>query len=787
MANKELTAKVKLDIKDAESKLERLNSLIKSINKAVTGHANTSQLEQSLTRQVIQAEKAKQATLKTAQQQERLTQEIGKSFIVEEKVTQAISKTAVEREKAKQAVSKTAQEVGKEYIVEERLNQVLQRGANIRRNTTVETNKTTNAVSNLNKELNRSNSSSSRLLGTMKRLASTYLGIMGMKAVTSTSDTITSTQNKLNALNGGNENLTQEQMDKMYVSSTKVRMDYTDMLANASKSMTLAGSAFKGNMDNAIRFQEIMAETYALGGASAPEMSTSMYQMIQALGSGTLQGDELRSVREGAPLAYQAIEQFAQGVYDTTDSLKDMASEGKITSDIVVAAIMDAGGRIDSQFKETAWTFEAVWKRIKSAAVKAFEPISAQLSEMLNKVANSGMFEKIELLFWNLAKVIQIVFALIEKTITWIGDNWNWLKYVVLFAVTAIVAYLAYMGYQAAVTAIKFAISWLTANSSLLLTIGIIALIVVALVWLANQCATVCDFIYQLCIGLAWAIVGVLAIVLVAYLATGAIMLSIPTLIALAVITVLLVIVAAFVKYTGEIVGGAYGIWEVFKNVINDIGVFFNNLWFNTVADFWNFVGAIISGLKDLEPAFNAIAELFGLEGVTLSGIITNIQDKEANARAKVKDYNGITAADAWKTGYEKGYQKGEDIQDSINGWKDKLSGFGLDGLGEKLGLDFGDSLPTLDDYQLTTDNFEGMANDVGDIKDSMELTNDELDYLRRLADMEWRNEFTTAEIRVDMTNNNTVNSERDLDGIVEYLSDVLRSEMTNVAYGTHY
>jgi hypothetical protein len=68
-----------------------------------------------------------------------------------------------------------------------------------------------------------------------------------------------------------------------------------------------------------------------------------------------------------------------------------------------------------------------------------------------------------------------------------------------------------------------------------------------------------------------------------------------------------------------------------------------------------------------------------------------------------------------------------------------------------------------------------------------MDLSNDDLDYLRKLADMEWRNEFTTAEIKVDMTNHNTVNGERDLDGIVSYLSDVLREEMTSVAYGVHY
>lgn len=730
MANKTLTATVKFETKSAERSLKNLAKKINDVQNAIN---------------------------KASKNNTKFTTQINKATTAQNRLTAAANKTASATEKINTANKKAV-----------------------------------NSANQLNRSYNSANRSASNLGTTIKRLAATYLGVMGMKAITSTSDTITSTQNKLNALNGNDKNLTQEQMDKMYVSSSKVRMDYTDMLSNASKSMTLAGGAFQNNMDNAIRFQEIMAETYALGGASAPEMSNSMYQLIQALGSGQLAGDELRAVREGAPLAYQEIEKFAQKTLNSTESLKELASQGKITSDMVVAAVMSAGDEIDKRFEETAWTFGAVWNRIKSAAVKAFEPVSNQLSDMLNRVAESGIFEKMEQAFWNLSKVIQIVFALIESAISWLVDNWNWLKYVVIFALTAIGLYLLYVGYQAVSTAVMMAASWIMANGSLLLTIGIIALIVVALVWLANQCSSVCDFIYQLCVALAWAIVGVLAAVLAVYLATGTIMLSVPTLIALAVIGVLLVIIAAFVKYTGEIVGGIYGIWEVCKNVCQDIGTFFSNLWYGTKAEFWNFIGAVLSGLSDLEPAFNAIAELFGLEGVTLSGIISNVKAREDDARSKIKDYNGISIAESWSTGYEKGYAKGEKIQDSINSWKDKLGGFSLDGIGEKLGLNFGDGFPSGAEYNVDgsytiPDTLGNIEDNTSSIADSMDLNKDDLEYLRKVAEMEWRNEFTTAEIRVDMTNNNTVNSERDLDGIVEYLSDVLRSEMTNVAYGVHY
>jgi hypothetical protein len=61
------------------------------------------------------------------------------------------------------------------------------------------------------------------------------------------------------------------------------------------------------------------------------------------------------------------------------------------------------------------------------------------------------------------------------------------------------------------------------------------------------------------------------------------------------------------------------------------------------------------------------------------------------------------------------------------------------------------------------------------------------MDYLRKLAEMEWRNEFTTATIKVDMTNYNTVNGDRDLDGFMEAFGDALKQEMYAVADGVHF
>ena len=73
-----------------------------------------------------------------------------------------------------------------------------------------------------------------------------------------------------------------------------------------------------------------------VSGSTAAESSAALLQLKQALGSGVLQGDELRSLREQAPLAAQAI---AREMGVTIGELKKLGSEGKITTDIVLRAL----------------------------------------------------------------------------------------------------------------------------------------------------------------------------------------------------------------------------------------------------------------------------------------------------------------------------------------------------------------------------------------------------------------------------------------------------------------
>jgi tape measure domain-containing protein len=301
-----------------------------------------------------------------------------------------------------------------------------------------------------------------------------------------------------------------------------------------------------------------------------------MYQLIQALGSGTLAGDELRSVREGAPLAYKAIEKFVQGVYKTDESLKDLASQGKITSDMVVASIMNAGDKMDKAFAQTTQTFAQTWSQIKNAATKAFEPVVRTITKKLNELLDTGLVEKFEVVFNNLAKVVMILgksaiiaAGWVETAIGWMVDNWYWLQHVVLVVVLVIIGLLIKMTYQAIASAIATAAAWLVANWVLLLIVAAIVLIIWYLYYLGYSAteiiAIVCGsfmFLWNLlqtifvwlvtiiyyAIAIIWdALVGVAVAIINTVIAIGTIVILVVQGIVQAVLWILTTVMAVFV------------------------------------------------------------------------------------------------------------------------------------------------------------------------------------------------------------------------------------------------
>lgn len=693
--------------------------------------------------------------------------------------------------------------------------------------------KAANSANQIAKGYQKSSNAASVLTKNLRTLISTYVGIMGAKAVLNTSDLITSAENKLNYVNGGDAKLTQQTMDKTYAAAQRSRGAFSDMLTNVSKTMVLAGDSFDNNVDNAIRFQEIMSKAYTVGGASAAEQSSSMYQLVQALGSGVLQGDELRSVREGAPIAYKEIEKFAQGVYKTEDSLKDLASQGKITSDIVVAAIMNAGESIDTAFGNTKMTFGQAFNQIKNMAIQAFTPVLQMLNDALNSDAGKAIVDGIGKAFVVLANIVLWVGDLLGRFFSWCADNWYWLQWIVFSVVVALTIYFGVLAAKAIWAGIQMLWAFLTGLSPLTWAILIIGAVVAAIVWLANTTCSACEFMFY-----------ALMIVALGILLIGIITGSTALMIAAAVIAVIALILVVFMEFGQQIMGGIYvvgaffvnvwngmknvaiGVWEALKAIAHNIKVAFVNAWYECKAKFWDFVSSVYSGVLKVANLINKVLGVFGIE-INTSGLENAVNTAKGNAeanRAKKLTYQDISSAysagastyDAFESGwasnaYANGAAKGAEWQNAIENFgtsiKDSISGFSLGGIGDKLGglgkfgeLNYsgvtgtgGSYLPDPNDPAYGVGGgydpkkvLDNIAGDTGSIADSMDLTEEDLEYLRKIADMEWKKEFTTASIHVDMSNYNTVNGESDLDGIVTKLSDKLYEELNAVANGVY-
>lgn len=638
--------------------------------------------------------------------------------------------------------------------------------------------------------------------------------LSGIKALGTLSDTITSAQNKMNYSNanimgdaGYNSdgsyssavtNATADQLKMMYTAAQNSRTGYADMMHNVSKSMALAPDAFQSNMENAIRFQEIMGKAYKLGGASSAEASSSMYQMVQALGSGILQGDELRSVREGAPIAYKKIEEFAQGVLNTEESLKDLASQGKITSDMVVAAMMDAGESIDKAFGNTHMTFADAFTKIKNTAQAAFAPAGQVLSNMLNSEQGQKALQIIQNGLAIAGKAAYYLLIAIQAIFNFIMNNWSWLQW---FFYGFLIVALVIIGTMVASVVHGIILKLIgLVNMKLLLTVLIIAIVIAAIVIVVKYAQDGCQ-----------AIVGALIVVAIALLIVGLIINSIPMI----VIACILLVVALFIMFAQAILGAIFWLGAMAWNyIVAQVNAIIQFLWtafvepwigivewvlnvfnggFNSFGDaVKNLLGNIISWFLSLGKVVTKIIDaIFGTDWTSgLEALQDKVLSWGKSEEAITLDRDApevlhrVDATDA----YAKGAGYGADFQNWINDKYDSVKGK-FDG-----GLDLTKEFNFGMDYDTNAFDTSALTNGVGDtadntkkIADSTDTIDEDLKYLYDLASREAINKFTTAEIRVDMTNNNTVNGTTDLDGVVEYLSNKLYEEMGVVANGVHY
>lgn len=351
-----------------------------------------------------------------------------------------------------------------------------------------------------NASLVSSNKLSNGLNSAFRRILFTLGSIITLRNSLDIADSMMSTKARLDNINDGLYT-TNEHLDIIYASAQRSRGSFEDTAAAVSKLGTVAGDAFN-NVNELVAFTELMNKLYTIGGASAAEASTSMYQLTQAMAAGKLQGDELRSIMEGAPLL---VEKIAKQLGVTKGEIKELGAEGKISADVIKAALFNSADEIEERFNRMPKTLSQIWTDIKNYTINAFRPVIDTVQRIINSVpfqritekikgaiqaVANGVFKMVHALenpriqealgkIWEgFQKIWQIVLQVGQAAInvaTWIINHWSAIGPVIYGLIAAMLVFKAVS-----------LVTWIIQNWEILLVIAGIALLIASVYWLTD-------------------------------------------------------------------------------------------------------------------------------------------------------------------------------------------------------------------------------------------------------------------------------------------------------------
>jgi tape measure domain-containing protein len=169
-------------------------------------------------------------------------------------------------------------------------------------------------------------------------IAASFAAAFGVRELIEAGDAYTSTMNRLRSAAGGPE-AAAEAFEKLYSSAreTGVAVDETSKaFMRFSPAMQRSGYS----MDDTLQLIDGIQKGLLAAGSTAAETSSVFLQLGQAINSGTFGGDELRAFLENAPPTL--VNRFAEALGTTSDALKKMGSEGKLTTRNVLPALLAA-------------------------------------------------------------------------------------------------------------------------------------------------------------------------------------------------------------------------------------------------------------------------------------------------------------------------------------------------------------------------------------------------------------------------------------------------------------
>lgn len=531
--------------------------------------------------------------------------------------------------------------------------------------------KATNSQDRFNQSISAGTNSANMLKSVVAKIGTA----IGIKKLVGISDEFVSATARLNLMNDGLQT-TQELQNRIFASAQRSRAVYSDTVSTISRLGILAGKAFTSN-NEVIAFAELMNKNFIVGGASATEQASAMYQLTQAMASGRLQGDEYRSIIENAPLLAKSIEDYMINVQKAEGTMKDWASEGLLTANVIKAALFNSADEIEERFANMPMTWSQVWTIAMNRAIMASQPLL--------------------------------------EGINYLAQNWGTLEPIIVGVAGAIGIYSLAMGVQTAAT------------------------------WAAVDAAKV-FFLTMLQNPLFWVAMGIGVVIAVIY------------------------------KWI-QSVGGAKIAWMVFTNHL------------------MNGYDAMLLGAIKFKNGF--LQELGNLKIFGLNILDSFINESISAVNELIRFVNKVPGVSVPVIGYasEMAHQAAMKLDANIKERDDRLK---ISEMENRIAKAYRQreidnakiSASTNEAYSLDYSAFEpvleSIKDNTGRTADSLEISEEDVKYLRDIAEREVINRFTTAEIKVDFKNEATINSSLDIDGVMNTFTEKLREAIYTEAEEVH-
>lgn len=644
----------------------------------------------------------------------------------------------------------------------------------------------TQAQREMNQEMGRGTSEAHGLMDAVKGMVATYATVRTAAAVVGASDELVQTTTRLNLMNDCVQT-TDELLQMVYSSAQNARGSFSGMADVVARFGNNAKDAF-GSSAEVVAFAELVQKQMTVAGATTAESGAAMLQLSQALGSGVLRGDELNSIFEQAP---NLIQNIADYLDVPIGQIREMASEGQLSADVVKSAIFAASDEINANFESMPMTWGQVWQSMKNTALMEFRPVLQKINGIANSEAfqafSSGAVQALS----SVASAAAVVFGFLVGAGGLIADNWSWISPVIYGAAMALGVYVAYLGLVKAAEKAGAAVKIAAAAASYAHAAATGAAASATAQETAAQYGLNAALLSS---PITWIIVLIIALVALLYMVIGLVNKTAGT-----SVSATGIICGAFAT-AGAFIGNLFitainlviDAFVVLWNFIAMFANFFATVFNDPVAAIANLFGDLVDTLLSLlQSLASAIDTIFGsnLAGAvsgwrnSLGGWVDSTFGKgeEVMKRVNAQDYHvSIGGMDRFRYGsaYNAGYQFGEGIDERFRKTDpSKLFNSYVPGPGE-----YADASAVQD----IGDGVGDIAGNTGSIANSMDVTKEELKYLRDIAERDVINRFTTASIKVDMTNNNTVNNEMDLDGITEHLRSTVEEQMYAAAEGVH-